>query len=447
MSTTCNRIAHRLCRLPDCNNKCSSKNILSSPEGERVLSEFDKDHPKNEGLDILTFKCSSNKMFWWKCESGHSSMRPLTSRTLGKRCKLCQIVDGGMTLTFEDSCADKDSIVRMWSSLNVLSPRQVSKTSRRYYYFDCGTCGHLYKTRPGRMQLGSTSCSYCANKKLCKDVDCNVCLDKSAESHEYMSSHWSPDNALTARQVFKQSMQKRVFICGKCSHSFSSGPNHVYAGAGCPYCSNSKLCDSNDCTTCFEKSFASDPKSQYWCDESNEKTPREMLKSSHKKCTFLCRLCDSFFAMTLTNMTQSNSWCKCTVNKTEQILFEWLKKEYGDENVQREVKFDWTRTLTKTGRVSSRRFDFEILGKKVLVECDGGGHFVQIPGWRAPEEVQEIDAWKDERALENGYSVVRICQQTVMLNRRDWKTLLSDNIAETEKRTVVVKLGMAYDVS
>ena len=68
-----------------------------------------------------------------------------------------------------------------------------------------------------------------------------------------------------------------------CGHEFESILCNILKGVWCSYCCNppQKLCDKEDCSKCFEKSFASHEKSQYW-NQKNKLKPREVFKSSSK---------------------------------------------------------------------------------------------------------------------------------------------------------------------
>lgn len=71
-----------------------------------------------------------------------------------------------------------------------------------------------------------------------------------------------------------------------------------------------KLCVLEDCKKCFERSFASHEKSQYWSDKNKIK-PRNILKNSNKKFYFNCNECNHELVIRINNITSSNnSWCK-----------------------------------------------------------------------------------------------------------------------------------------
>lgn len=94
---------------------------------------------------------------------------------------------------------------------------------------------------------------------------------------------------------------------------------NVTNNAWCPYCAipSNKLCDKQDCTDCtdcFEKSFASHQKAVFWSD-TNKLKPRQIFKSSNKKCWFNCQECLHEFEIILSSVTHQDSWCNFCSNK------------------------------------------------------------------------------------------------------------------------------------
>ena len=72
-------------------------------------------------------------------------------------------------------------------------------------------------------------------------------------------------------------------------------------------CSKQKLCQ-DDCSFCFERSFASHPKAVFWDQEKNEKNPFEVTKNSNSKFWFKCLLCKHDFEISLDHVS-SGRWC------------------------------------------------------------------------------------------------------------------------------------------
>ena len=104
--------------------------------------------------------------------------------------------------------------------------------------------------------------------------------EKSFAFHE-KAQYWSDKNELKPNEISKWNKQKFWFNCNTCNHSFESNiSNIVNKNVWCSYCANKKLCDNNNCMDCFNKSFASHEKAQYWSNK-NELKPRQIFKNSN----------------------------------------------------------------------------------------------------------------------------------------------------------------------
>lgn len=73
------------------------------------------------------------------------------------------------------------------------------------------------------------------------------------------------------------------------------------------------LCANNDCTICFDRSFASSHRAQYWSSE-NTTLPRNVFKFSHTSFKFNC-LCGHLFKIQLCNIESRNGWCPYCAHK------------------------------------------------------------------------------------------------------------------------------------
>lgn len=90
--------------------------------------------------------------------------------------------------------------------------------------------------------------------------------------------------------------------------------------------STKKLCNNENCTYCFNKSFASHKKSCYWS-SNNQLTTRHVFKNSHKNYLFNCTICFHEFSVNLNNISKGQ-WCnycsskKLCENKECKLCFE-----------------------------------------------------------------------------------------------------------------------------
>jgi len=201
---------------------------------------------------------------------------------------------------------------KYWSVKNNLTPRQVPKHSNKCFYFDCEECGHELYCRLGNITKNSSWCVFCANKKICANLDCEICEEKSFKNHE-KSKFWSDSNAKTPRDVIQFSKNKYKFECEECCHTFDASLDHVAQGKWCPYCSNKKLCTDENCAVCEGKSFMGCINAEYWSNK-NTLSPRLVLKTSQKKFLFNCADCEHEFYISPYNVILQH-WCSYCSNK------------------------------------------------------------------------------------------------------------------------------------
>ena len=340
-----------------------------------------------------------------------------------KKCKLCDAGD-------YKKCYNKSFIshprAKFWSKDNLISARDVAKNSHRTYKFNCGDCFHTFDAIPNVITSKNQWCPYSSYppQKLCSDEGCIRCYTKSFASSE-KAKYWSDKNIKKPRDVFKSSNKKYIFNCNECPHEFLASLKEITINnQWCPYSAipSKIVCDDEKCIYCYNKSFASSKWSKYWSDK-NIKKPRYVFKSENSsKYLFDCPFCEDEYESTLNNISNGN-WCDCIVNKTEIILYNWLKNNYNyNFDIEKQKKFEWCKNIR------CLPFDFCIDELKLLIELDGRQHFEQVSNWISPEENQKIDKHKMNLANDNGYSIIRIYQPHVWNNKNSWEINLRNAV-------------------
>ena len=299
---------------------------------------------KNIGKPEEIFS-SSNKKYIFNCNNcGHDFDASLTN--VSNNNSWCPYCSG------KKLCGNKECIncynksfashqkSKCWSNKNIEKPENVSKSSHKKYIFNCDSCIHEFTTTLNSVTDGRW-CGYCYNK-ICTDKECVPCFNKSFASHP-KAKYWSYKNHIKPREASKSSNKKFLFNCKTCRHEFYTTLSDITIGnCWCPYCSSKKLCGNKECINCYNKSFASHPKSKCWSNKNIEK-PENVSKSSHKKYIFNCDSCIHEFITTLNSVTDGR-WCpKCT-HKTEKKLFEYFISIYP--KVIHQYKVDWCKSKT-----------------------------------------------------------------------------------------------------
>ena len=405
----------KLCNNVDCIT-CFEKSFASHMKSR----EWSK---KNSLLPRDVFKGSKKKYFFDCKTCKHTYKAALGNLSVGTKCnyctnkKLCDKVD--CDICYQKSFASYPKS-KEWSEKNAVTPRDVFKNSHVKYLFDCEICNHTYDITLNNISNG-VICGYCQNQKLCGNINCMDCFNKSFASNT-RSVEWSNKNNDLPINVFKNSSITYLFDCNKCKHTYKTVPVSISAGSKCSFCANVSLCGKPECTFCFEKSFQSDYRSEFWSDKNDEK-PINVFKHSEKKYMFDCKSCNRTYISTLANITGGNTWCSCTKNKTEAKLFKFLDSECKLD-VKSQKKFDWCKNKNHL------RFDYYIPKYNLIIELDGPQHFKQVSNWVSPKKTQKRDKYKMDLANKNGYTVIRIVQEDVWKDINDWKTKLSSAIKQ-----------------
>ena len=120
------------------------------------------------------------------------------------------------------------------------------------------------------------------------------------------SKFWSARNLGKPEDYALNSHKKFWFDC-ECGHPFECSLLNINKGNNwCGYCYNRKLCGK--CDSCFNKSFASHPKSIHWHSD-NDCYPKEVLKGCEKKFYFNCEKCPHKLYISLKKISLQGRWC------------------------------------------------------------------------------------------------------------------------------------------
>lgn len=215
-------------------------------------------------------------------------------------------------IPFEKSFASHPKSA-FWSDKNIKTPAEITLGSGLKAIFIC-SCGKEFSCQCSDVSRGLSWCPCCALIKSCRDVNCERCFEKSVASKLTDTITWSNKNEKPAINFGRFVHVPCYFHCGICNHHFKTAPSHITDGQGCPYCSNTSLCEDDNCEHCFKRSFASNPRSEFWSDK-NKLSPRQVFKNSETKFFFECKECNHTFKISLSKINLQKSWCNFCSSK------------------------------------------------------------------------------------------------------------------------------------
>jgi hypothetical protein len=192
-------------------------------------------------------------------------------------------------------------------------------------------------------------------------------------------------------------------------------------------CTSTKLCSDKKCVKCYNRRLSEHERVIYFS-KKNKSDPKLINVNSRKQCYFDCPTCKKSYRIAVQTFIKKSqiSWCRNCPNKTELKLHEWLIKIYGSLGVQKHVKFDWC-----INKDTSRHlpFDFYIEDLNLIIELDGKYHFKPVRRWKQNiKHIRERDIYKMNNAIEHGFTLIRILQDDVWYDKRNWEKDLVKNI-------------------
>ena len=229
-----------------------------------------------------------------------------------------------------------------------------------------------------------------------------------------------------------------LITCLVCSRDFPQTPNNHLRGKGCPDCGLEKAREVNGrkrkkAADEFKEKADTKHEGRYTYDNVEYVTARTPVMIT-------CLVCSRDFPQTPDNHLKGQG-CPTCYNKTEKKVYDDLINHYPGLTFQ--FKANWCKN-PETDRYFP--FDVCIEEKSMIIELDGIGHFEDVKNWKSSfEERHERDIFKQTKANENGFRVIRLMQEDVWSDKYDWLTELLGNIEDDTKQNIFMCKNNEYD--
>ena len=145
---------------------CAGKQILkgfNDLESKCPTIAKDWDYQRNPiSPDAVAY--GSDKVYWWKCELGHSYDCSVNNRRAGQTCPFCS---GKRVLVgVNDLATTHPEIARQWcNELNETHPTEVSKGSHKRVWWECEKCGYRWLSAVYNRCGNGSNCPRCSGWK------------------------------------------------------------------------------------------------------------------------------------------------------------------------------------------------------------------------------------------------------------------------------------------
>jgi very-short-patch-repair endonuclease/peptidyl-tRNA hydrolase len=335
---------------------------------------------KKQDCELLekVYKNNKTKMKYI-CNCGNESEITFGHFKRGRRCMKCS---GSEKHTF-------DYVYDCFKKQDCELLEKVYKNNNTKMEYRCN-CGNESEITFGHFKTGRR---------------CMKCSGKEKHTFDYVYECFKKQDCELLEKVYKNANTKMEYICN-CGNDSEITFGNFKKGVRCSKCSGNEKHTFDYVYDYFK--------------EQDCELLEKVYKNNNTKMKYRCN-CGNDSEITFGNF-KTGVRCNMCKNKTEKILYEWLKENY--KNVIFQAKFEWCKDKYHLP------FDFLLEDYNLLIELDGPQHFEQVSNWVSPEETQKKDVYKMNIALQNSYFIIRVCQHDVFNNTIDWKQLLKEAIED-----------------
>jgi len=160
-----------------------------------------------------------------------------------------------------------------------------------------------------------------------------------------------------------------------------------------------------------------------WYDRDANPPAHTVTAQSHKRLWWKCGEGHRWKAVAA-NVANGRGCPECK-HKSEQKCREFLRKTFGKSDIK-SGRVGWCINPT-TGK--KLPFDMIVASKRTICESDGEQHIRPHAYFNKKQSFEEIwarDRFKEERAIANGHSVIRVRVADIYRDLNDWKQRLLD---------------------
>lgn len=411
---------------------------------------------KNGDLKPWQFTHGSNKKVWFLCSEMcqiggciHEYESTIHNISKGFGCGYC---GGTSNVLF---CYHKSleylypEIAKMWhpDKNGDVNPSNVLAKSTKKVWFRCQkitckeNCYHDFEAVIGNVVLARiknpdmTGCPYCCktSRKVCEHLSLAFLFPEiTKELYTIKNDNVDPKTVPPHSDIKLWFKCPNVFQCG-CEHIYLSKINNRTRSvkpSGCPFCASKQYCIHSTLNVTHPEI------SSEWNYELNTLLPSNFSYGSHEIVHWKCTNDATHnYKCSIKERVLSSQGCPLCRTSTEAILNKFLI-EIENPITKKHFDIKWSfRPTWCRGEVTNNilQFDFVVMDKMIIIELDGKQHFTDVEYFKKTRDTEVMnDVYKMKKAINNGYSIIRISQLDVRRDKNNWKQKLIDLINKCE---------------
>ena len=279
----------------------------------------------------------------------------------------------------------------------------------------CNRCDNDFKMSPDGHINASAGCDACARR-----LEGERKTKKARESFTTSAIYIHGDKYGYDKVDYISATTNVTIHCNTCDADFPQTPNnHLNGSAGCYACA--RRLEGERKRRQARESFATRATAVHG--DKYDYSEVDYVNTD-TKVSIHCNRCSTDFKQRPHSHLRG-SGCGMCIWKTENMVFEYLRDKYS---TIRRFTPEWCRN-PETGY--HLPYDICIEQLKIIFEIDGAQHFpnpTYFHKYKSFDENHKRDMYKQNLAIENGYSVIRVVQEEIFNNKYDWKEEILDQI-------------------
>jgi hypothetical protein len=188
-----------------------------------------------------------------------------------------------------------------------------------------------------------------SSKKLCNNVNCSICFNKSFASSDKVK-YLSQNNTINPRTVFKSCNKKLIFNCNTCSKEFTATLNNISSGKWCKPCGQVSS-HKKQSMTLEEFLERSKEAHGYTYDYS-----KVIMKGVDTYVIIICKLHGEFTQTPYKHYSEKNGCTECAIIRRADSKRFTLDEFISKANKVHENKYDYSKTEIKNKNVKVTSF-------------------------------------------------------------------------------------------
>ncbi|MBE5969708.1 MAG: hypothetical protein E7242_05690 [Lachnospiraceae bacterium] len=278
------------------------------------------DVESNNGITADMVNATSNRVYWWKCEFGHSYKASPSNRLgTGDGCPYCsgkRVLKGFNDLNFK-----RQDLAKKWDYVmnNPLKPTEVTVGSQKRVWWKCDK-GHSFKSIVSTQVNHPIQCPICSNRQVLKGFNDLETTDA------WLVREWnySRNKDKTPDKFCRTNSCKVWWICEE-GHEWPATINSRAKGAKCPYCTGRiPIPGKTDLATIRPELLK-----EWNYDKNKDISPKEFKEFSNKTVWWKCSKCNSEWQALISSRTNGTG-CPFCANQKFKTGVNDLKTLYPD---------------------------------------------------------------------------------------------------------------------